>query len=473
MATQTEEILLRMGFDGNAVARGTQAMLDSQKKAAMDYVDFWKTALAKRDAAETRSNDESIARLKQNLQKKAELQQRWFENQAAQKEIAEGSIPQNMQTGRAAGRSGSGAGGIAAATLVQDVVHGSGMKEAAKDAGYIAASVHLGHAVNRLVEGKNPYSGLSKLPHAIEKVVEAVIKHARVIGGVTASIFAAYDVGRLGKADIEKQKAKQQEIFSKSDLVAQTAGIKGRLEGMIDDFAARGLIKETDAENLRRMTGDKASSEDVRHAQQFLMKAQAAEAEKIAAAEERTAEAARAAAVAAEDKAVSEKAALEKQKEGEELNRQYARLMRERDQIYADYNRVEQETPTISDLAGRDYTARLNKNYGKGGIYDLGKGDGPFAQIAQDYELAQKQQQWDIIHGNAIFDKKGALIGGDAFDDKRRMIADANKLGAAGLETPAMKFEAMKEHLNDISTSMSKLLERADGIGININVPEK
>ena len=44
MANSEEEIMIRLGFKADAVTRGTQAMLDQQKKSALDYVAFWKKA---------------------------------------------------------------------------------------------------------------------------------------------------------------------------------------------------------------------------------------------------------------------------------------------------------------------------------------------------------------------------------------------------------------------------------------------
>jgi hypothetical protein len=88
--------------------------------------------------------------------------------------------------------------------------------------------------------------------------------------------------------------------------------------------------------------------------------------------------------------------------------------------------------------------------------------------VAQDYELAQKQQQWDIIHGNAQFDAQGNLTGGAAAEDRQRMIRDKNMLGGAGMETDAMKFSDMKEHLSDIRQACQDLFKKASGEGINI-----
>ena len=50
MANSEEEIRIRLGFQADAVTRGTQAMLGQQKKSALDYVAFWKKATDEREA---------------------------------------------------------------------------------------------------------------------------------------------------------------------------------------------------------------------------------------------------------------------------------------------------------------------------------------------------------------------------------------------------------------------------------------
>ena len=149
----------------------------------------------------------------------------------------------------------------------------------------------------------------------------------------------------------------------------------------------------------------------------------------------------------------AEKAAHKEQEEADKKKREASeaelkalRVQRLEEQVASNESKIahiNQVTPTIEDLAGRRYTNRINRLYGKGGRFDLGAGDGPFAAAAQGYELAQKQQMWDIIHGNAVFNEKGDLIGGAAFDDKSRANAFQNLLGAAGVSTPQMEMEKL------------------------------
>lgn len=63
-----EEILIRMGLDASSVKRGTMVMLDQQKKAAMDYVGFWKKAIDDKDRLEQQQFEKSRNRWRQELQ---------------------------------------------------------------------------------------------------------------------------------------------------------------------------------------------------------------------------------------------------------------------------------------------------------------------------------------------------------------------------------------------------------------------
>jgi hypothetical protein len=52
------------------------------------------------------------------------------------------------------------------------------------------------------------------------------------------------------------------------------------------------------------------------------------------------------------------------------------------------------------------------------------------------------------------------------------MISDKNMLGAAGLETDAMKFTDMREHLDSIRTDMAKLGAAIDNNAINARLQD-
>ena len=133
---------------------------------------------------------------------------------------------------------------------------------------------------------------------------------------------------------------------------------------------------------------------------------------------------------------------------------------------------IDVERPTIEALAGRDYVGKLDSMYGAGGKFDLEKGDGPFAKIAQQALLAKKQQMWDVIHGNAEFNQDGELVGGQAFLDRKKRMGFENKLLQAGIATPEMEFRAMRESLSDIQDNIASLYRKADNEGITINTKD-
>jgi hypothetical protein len=109
----------------------------------------------------------------------------------------------------------------------------------------------------------------------------------------------------------------------------------------------------------------------------------------------------------------------------------------------------EREYPTMENLAGRGYTARLNRQYGRGGRFDLGRGNGPLGATARDYELAQKQQVWDLTYGNRDMAEK----------DRARMIADRDKLIGAGVAKPELQWEKMRENTDAMSARLDELVK--------------
>jgi len=106
MANSEEEIRIRLGFQADAVTRGTQAMLGQQKKSALDYVAFWKKATDEREASEIAAQEKlsaialagekernrvSIAMARASAVEKSAARTAYFEEQAAQAAIARGS----------------------------------------------------------------------------------------------------------------------------------------------------------------------------------------------------------------------------------------------------------------------------------------------------------------------------------------------------------------------------------------------
>jgi hypothetical protein len=149
----------------------------------------------------------------------------------------------------------------------------------------------------------------------------------------------------------------------------------------------------------------------------------------------------------AKQKAEAEKKAAEAKAHQADKDKEATDLARKIGQNERQLGQQEAEYPTIENLAGRRFTERLDKQYGAGGRFDLGRGNGPLGDTARDYELAQKQQIYDRTYGNTAA----------AEGDRQRMIADRNKLIGAGAATPEMQMEkmrentdAMRQHLNDL-----------------------
>ena len=118
--------------------------------------------------------------------------------------------------------------------------------------------------------------------------------------------------------------------------------------------------------------------------------------------------------------------------------------------------------PTVENLAGRSYMEQLNSYYGEAkykkvrgrwqqvsGFGDLGAGDGPFSAVAQEYELAQKQQLWDRKYGNIS----------DANDDRIRMNQARDTLIGAGVANPEMILGKIQDNTAALHTLWKSMVK--------------
>jgi hypothetical protein len=151
---------------------------------------------------------------------------------------------------------------------------------------------------------------------------------------------------------------------------------------------------------------------------------------------------------AAKEKAEAEKKATEEKQKQNKINDEATNLSRKINQNEHQMGQQEMVYPTIENLAGRNYTENLNKRYGKGGRFDLGRGDGYLGGAAREYELAGKQQQWDRTYGN----------NGDAENDRQRMIAARDKLIENGAASPEMQMEKMRENTDAMKDHLKNLV---------------
>ena len=490
-----EEINLKLGITTDAMRQGTLKMLDEQKKAAMDYVEFWTRAAKKREAEELAiekdkqqkltllekaGHDARVAAYKEAEERRQRIGRQNYENTVRQREQHQ----QNMKE-IAAGSGGYGSlpaasGGqradikSATTSAAATAASGGGAEGAIKGFGYTYAFIKIAKYIDKVFEGEWT-KGMKGVSSAMKKLSGAFEGAASVVARSAGWLAVAYYTAKTVKEGTAAGAARQQEVFSNADLAFQTGSFGGRAQDVIDRLEKGGFVSGNQAERLRGLTNS-GNSDQLRAAQRFLIFAQekesAALAEKKAKAERDAAGAADYAKRAAEGKAIAEAEAEKKLREQTNLSSQLTRLTDRAAQIRVTGGKIDQESVTIADLAGRDYVAGLNQDYGAGGRFDLGAGDGPFAQAARGYLLAQKQQQWDITHGNAIFDDNGVLVGGAAYEDKQRQIKFHNLLKGAGMDTPAMQFAEMRDSLNEIQKDIASLYATAAKNGIVIKGTE-
>lgn len=438
--TSEEEIRMRLGFDASAVQLGTQKMIDAQKKAATDYVAFWSGALKAREEQEIAFDVRSATRANQAAllnRKRAVVQ---AERQAATNaEIAAGSGGVGWL---------SGAGGVAGGRAIKAT------EEVAKEAHGFAGIMRETAVLFR--EGFR--GNFTRMIGSVSLLIGMIGSIAAVIAIGLAAVLAlpAYRTWQAIKGEKESANRLNKKV---EDAASSQKELLHKLfeHGVITRSEFRGEMH--DLEN--------PTQESVLGSMDFTNQYKKQLAKKIADEEQQKA-------LADYHKRREESDKINQQEhnrlvsESGELNDQYDRLARSKKHLLHEAYSIDQVTPTIEDLAGRSYTERLNKQYGKGGRFDVGVGNGPFAGIARQYELAQKQQMWDIVHGNAVFDDMGTLVGGAAYGDKQRALAAHNQLAAAGLETPAMKMEDMRLHLMDIQRDMAKVASACVDDGIKL-----
>ena len=107
MATNNEEMVLRLGMDSSGMTRGTQKALDEQKKAALEYTSFWKKAISDKEDAEIAADVRAASRANRASQLRRERAQREAQQLAEiNAEIAAGSGGYGSGFGAASGRKG-------------------------------------------------------------------------------------------------------------------------------------------------------------------------------------------------------------------------------------------------------------------------------------------------------------------------------------------------------------------------------
>ena len=476
MAANSEELLLRLGLDAGSMQAGTYKMLDAQKKASMEYVGFWESAFAKRAASEEAANDASLARLAANTKAKEAITAKFFAEQAAQYEIAAGSIPAGMA---------GGAEGVAGGA-------------ARRAEGGVGGSILAG-ATGGMVGGRAARGFFTTLKETMLGSSRAWWSAARLALVELSATAAAWGAAILlplaaivGPSAFKTYRARQAAAESGKDLKTATGNAESILRGRIADMVRSGVISKDDARMYNERLGASSTGlnnvfSEVNALVPQQKKVEAAKAALKAEKENRElqreeAKEARANASAAarmkDDKLQQaeiqarisalnkndigyadmllqlqkesrdvEADALADKKKMAELQKQEINKERELANKKKELLEREKEYPTIANLAGRDFESGLDKDYGAGGRFDLGIGDGKMGDVARDYLLRQKQQIWDRTYGN----KKEAEL------DRLDMITDRDKLFAAGVAPDEMKWDKTREEITTLTADIAEI----------------
>jgi hypothetical protein len=448
--TSSESILLRLGFDASAVKSGTSAMMASQRAAGGEIKQMWSNIGSSIGGligfgALVASLHNIAGRVKEINAGSAKtgLDTDTFQrmSQVANEELPDGAAKFDTAITRLNVNIGLGAKnfekwGIHSRNASEAVYEIADRMQSMTDPAQRAAM-----AVELM--GRN---GAQLVP-LLERGAAALKEM-----GAGKTIFSAKDLKDISDANRQVEEATSRLTIWGGKfigVIAEAARALGHISagdiGLGTDYVAQAAQKKVfDEAQRKRVAAMDAADPYVSE----LGKGAADE-------EERAAKAADYAERSAEGKAAAEKETTEELKKQEKLNKLYGDAAK----IRIEASKVEKEVPTIEMLAGRGYMGRLNSAYGAGGQFDLEAGNGPGAQLAQEYELTKKQQMWDMVHGNF----------GQAERDRKKQIGLANQLGAFGMDTPAMKFDAMKEHLNKIQTDISAI---ANGSTLNVAVSD-
>jgi len=487
MAESIESLVLRMRLDAAEVDAGTAAMLSKQRAAGREYVAMWEGVLAKKEALEKAELEASFSKYQANIARKLEADQAWMaarkamiEEQAAIEGI--GTTGGKYRAIRAGGSDASlfegaaiGAGASAAIKGVSGEAHG--LAGIIREIAVLFREGFRGNFTKMLGSFTLLLQYIGGLAVAVAAGVAAVTGISELFGGP-----GALKTWRAISGKNESQTGLDSADRAAAEMLRQRIEAM-RKSGVLDKSDAYGLSRQLEAGNL---LGVFDATNPLMGKQSDALKISAADKESARAQKELDEMNKRKEKGASLDRDILERKRLleltdktlagldkdsvdfhtlkadklQQQVELQKLLNQQqteanesARQQREETKQWHEWSQHaardymkgkiagamdEAEFPTMSDLAGEKWTRRLNRWYGAGGPYDLGRGNGPFAGVAQDYELAQKQQLWDRIHGNIA----------DADQDRVRMVADRNYLVSNGVANPTMILSQIGENTN-------------------------
>jgi len=461
MATNTEQILMRVGMDQTGIESGTRKLLDAQKKAANDYTNFWKKAIEEKERFETDKAIEGATRRNRarELMRQREVEQaRRHARDMAQ--VEQGYTPEswkrqqtiNANYGRRYGAEmvGGNISSSVASSAAEGILSGKESGKLGKEVANAAVEAGFFGVLMAVV------NGLTK--SAIKKLGKGVFGGGAmsVIGPIGAAAAGVYAGMKINDAYINEPEREAQ---------AQTSETKGILaEKVKAQLSAAMAAGAMGSDRAQALAGDLTTFRGIKRAQKELAPLMAAINAANAASAERLK-------IEIEHAEFAKRSAAA-EKERLALQKQYNADRKQMRSLVKSYNAIDNEAPSVEQLAGRDYMAKLHAYFGQGGPMDLEAGNGPFARAAQDALYFKNKQMADVISGNAIFDKDGNLMGGAAFQDRALRMKNENMLRAAGLETPEMKQRDLIDRMSETRDAMQQLLATAKTDGIKINTGE-
>jgi len=506
MATETEEFLMRMGFNADAVTRGTTDMLARQRRASQEYVGFWQAAMREREVSEVRSAERIAAEklaidkataakswtlYQANVANKKALDEAWLAERAAQLEIAATS-----------GGFGSEAGRIENARLRAGGV--------ASAAGHGAGGVAFDSTARRemIVMTRELFSGnykrfFSSFTIFLQHMGGAVSLIAR-LGGILAAVITA---GEIASYSIKARRAAEESNRSNRSLTIQGTNIGSRVEDVIYDMLKNGKITKAQAD---AMLGDVHSNEGIRRVQRQLLDINDKSAtknaeesaqksayqkriedsqkeldnitekeytaaeyakdeqarlkqneylrERIAKLDKDSVESAHLQSIVAENNLQIEKDKVKVRQELEKLQDKEEKIRAKMDANKKRLSESAAEYPALSDLAGRDWTKAFAAQYGKGGQFDLGLGNGPLAELAREATRAKYQQIWDRTYGNTAM----------AEQDRVRQMNALSKLSQYGAASPEQNMQLVAEQTRSMANDLQSLIKQEAELAVNL-----
>jgi len=300
-----EEIRLRMGLDASSLKSGSEAVLQDQKKKAMEYVAFWKKAADDREAIETRSaveqaarNNKAAALWRKREQDRVEAtKQAELEIQEAQAKTAYQNNPQRLQQkaasqaainaeiaagsggwgwrkdtsakkqGGASGMVVGGAATSAASSLAAGESAGGALKNAGWFIGLSAAAVKIEHWVNGIISEGSFTKGLKGVGGSFKKLGSTIAEYGLAIAkgiGVIALLTEAY---LIAASAIKMGKAATVEGQTIADLHRQTISLKDRLLKELEMKFSLGQIGKAEYNALNYKLNSGTNNSDIRRIQ--------------------------------------------------------------------------------------------------------------------------------------------------------------------------------------------------------------